>query len=524
VTYTTIVSAYGDSNCGAVRVPANYTGETLSQSWYLSRSNVPVIFDGCNTTVTLGTNQIFVTADQVSIVSNCPHGLSENGGSAINVVYQGSGTAVRVGKCLDDDPTKCGSGHQYDLRDFYMKGIKIDISGSTANGAIALKMLRTVNYSLEYIGIRLSDYFTNTGMLFDGTSTMAFNGNGTVISPVITGAASASGTIGMQFGALTTLTQIYGGQIDLNASSGSVCLYKTGTTSDTLLLFGLDCEGAATGLMVDTPQSRAVWGYFRCDTGCNAGNVVDFGSQTSSNMIWSSNSVAKVKDAGLANSFQTMSSSSFHDDLWQQIVTPSFWALNDVQTAGSGTVLQFYHAGNAFITTPGSFFFNSSGGHSLFWQNNGSTVATLDGGGNAHFNGNLTVSGVKSFRIDDPLDPEKKYLYHAAVESPDMKNIYDGIVTLGPKGTVVVKLPAYFGALNRDFRYQLTCIGGSAPVYVAREIHNNRFVIAGGRRGLKVSWQVTGIRRDAYATAHPMKVEVEKTAVEPRQLNNSASH
>jgi len=36
------------------------------------------------------------------------------------------------------------------------------------------------------------------------------------------------------------------------------------------------------------------------------------------------------------------------------------------------------------------------------------------------------VEGGGSFKIDDPLDPENKYLYHAFVESPDMKNIYDG--------------------------------------------------------------------------------------------------
>jgi hypothetical protein len=50
----------------------------------------------------------------------------------------------------------------------------------------------------------------------------------------------------------------------------------------------------------------------------------------------------------------------------------------------------------------------------------------------------------------------------------------------------------------KDFRYQLTCIGGSALVYISEEIKNNRFAIAGGKQGLKVSWQVTGIRKDPY--------------------------
>src|SRR6478736_942981 len=34
------------------------------------------------------------------------------------------------------------------------------------------------------------------------------------------------------------------------------------------------------------------------------------------------------------------------------------------------------------------------------------------------------------FRIDHPLDPLHKYLQHSFVESPDMKNVYDGITVL----------------------------------------------------------------------------------------------
>lgn len=124
------------------------------------------------------------------------------------------------------------------------------------------------------------------------------------------------------------------------------------------------------------------------------------------------------------------------------------------------------------------------------------------------------IAGVKQFKIDHPLDPANKYLVHASVESPDMKNIYDGIVVLDTNGEAVVDLPEWFEALNRDFRYQLTCIGGVAPVYVADEVNEAHFRIAGGTPGLKVSWQVTGIRKDAFAVAHPMVVEPEKSAEE----------
>jgi hypothetical protein len=133
--------------------------------------------------------------------------------------------------------------------------------------------------------------------------------------------------------------------------------------------------------------------------------------------------------------------------------------------------------------------------------------------GRTHVSGTLTKSA-GSFRIDHPLDPENKYLSHSFVESPDMMNVYNGNVVLGAGGTAVVELPAWFEALNHEFRYQLTPIGAPAQLYVKREIAGNRFEIAGGRAGLKVSWQVTGIRQDDYAKAHPIVVEERKPAAE----------
>jgi hypothetical protein len=96
-----------------------------------------------------------------------------------------------------------------------------------------------------------------------------------------------------------------------------------------------------------------------------------------------------------------------------------------------------------------------------------------------------------------------------------MKNIYDGIAVLGSEGTVWVQLPGWFEALNNDFRYQLTAIGKPAPgLFIAEEVQDNRFQIAGGTPGTKVSWTVTGIRHDAYANAHRIPVEEVKPAAE----------
>ena len=131
------------------------------------------------------------------------------------------------------------------------------------------------------------------------------------------------------------------------------------------------------------------------------------------------------------------------------------------------------------------------------------------------FNGDVSVDGTLSkssgsFKIDHPLDPANKYLYHSFVESPDMMNIYNGNVVTDGDGTAVVTMPPWFEALNTDFRYQLTVIGQFAQAIVASEITNGSFTIRTSKPGVKVSWMVTGIRQDAWANAHRIQVEVDK--------------
>lgn len=134
--------------------------------------------------------------------------------------------------------------------------------------------------------------------------------------------------------------------------------------------------------------------------------------------------------------------------------------------------------------------------------------------GNVYVNGNLSKSG-GSFKIDDPIDPANKYLYHSFVESPDMKDFYDGVATLDANGEAWIKLPDWFDALNKELRYQLTPVGAAMPgLYIAQEVQDNRFQIAGGVPGKKVSWQVTGTRQDAWANAHRIPVEEDKPAQE----------
>ncbi|MBC7777291.1 MAG: collagen-like protein [Phycisphaerae bacterium] len=130
-------------------------------------------------------------------------------------------------------------------------------------------------------------------------------------------------------------------------------------------------------------------------------------------------------------------------------------------------------------------------------------------GGDVHVNGNFSKLG-GTFKIDHPLDPANKYLYHSFVESPDMLNIYNGNTTTDANGFATVELPSYFEAENMDFKYQLTCIGQFAQAIVKEEVKGNSFVVQTDKPKVKVSWQVTGVRQDAYANAHRIVPEAEK--------------
>jgi hypothetical protein len=188
------------------------------------------------------------------------------------------------------------------------------------------------------------------------------------------------------------------------------------------------------------------------------------------------------------------------------------WGYN---TGGTGSATGVYGLGIYGVKGYGT----NTGVYAQNGTNTGNQAYLGAGCCAGYFNGDVTVVGTLaknagSFKIDHPLDPANKYLYHSFVESPDMMDLYNGVVRLDDKGEATVTLPNWFEALNRDFRYQLTCIGGFAPVYVAEEISSHRFRIAGGTPRLKVSWQVTGIRHDPYADAHRIPVEQDKPAQE----------
>jgi hypothetical protein len=205
--------------------------------------------------------------------------------------------------------------------------------------------------------------------------------------------------------------------------------------------------------------------------------------------------------------------------------------------------------GETFTTGIGVYGLNNSGGTGVYgysgsgagivgYSGNGYGIYGFSGSANgyaAYLDGRVYIRGPLSkpggqFKIDHPLDPANKYLCHSFVESPDMKNVYDGVISLDDKGEAEIELPDWFSALNKDFRFQLTAIGSPRPnLYIAEQIsdttttsnysdgssnnnnNNSRFKIAGGTSGMEVSWQVTGIRKDPWANANPIEVEEDKS-------------
>lgn len=186
------------------------------------------------------------------------------------------------------------------------------------------------------------------------------------------------------------------------------------------------------------------------------------------------------------------------------IVGNAIVSLCSLPAVGGADCYGIYAVGN---TLGGAFMSDSRG-----------IVATAPQAG--LFRGDVSVAGTLTksaggFRIDHPLDPANRFLTHSFVESPDMLNLYSGVATLDGDGAAWVDLPDWFEAINGDIRYQLTPIGGPSPdLHIAAEVSKNRFRMAGGRPGAKVSWQLSGIRRDAYAQAHRIRVEEAKTPEE----------
>ena len=187
----------------------------------------------------------------------------------------------------------------------------------------------------------------------------------------------------------------------------------------------------------------------------------------------------------------------------------------DGNGAGTTAVSGFNNLGTAL-------YGQTSSGTAIFASNGQSNVSGFAGDfrgrvqilGNLSVVGNLTKSS-GSFKIDHPMDPENKYLSHSFVESPDMMNIYNGTIITDDRGYATITLPAYFESLNVDYRYQLTVIdrvdsADFVQAKVVKPVTANAFMVRTSSPKVEVSWQVTGVRNDAFARTKPITIEADK--------------
>ncbi|HEY6251224.1 MAG TPA: hypothetical protein VI685_14800, partial [Candidatus Angelobacter sp.] len=435
---------------GVCMVPPNYS-ETLTAPLILNQNYTAIIFTG-PATINMGSNNIVLPngAQSIAVESWIPFGnafLPKTSG--VTFVYQGTGHAFDWG------------GSTRDTLNIRLKDIKVDLS-SAGPSAVGINFQRIQLYELRNVWVvGKSGPNSQVGIALNGTG--SYVGGGQIIDPNLNGLNIGILFEGSPFGA--NINQILGGSINSGNGSGPVGFDIE--SGDGNMILGTDIETETTAFKLG-PNASNNEIHFRTET--NTTDVL-LDSASSNNRVTVLNSSSpRVSGAGVSN-----------------LITGNTFPLGaNLETK----TLALDGAG------PNTYALTVNNGPSIFY-------------------GDLWVQGTLykqagSFRIDHPLDPEHKYLLHSFVESPDMKNIYDGIAILDSKGRAEITLPPYFEALNQDFRYQLTCIGRAAPVFVAKEIKANHFVIAGGKPGQKISWQVTGVRHDTYANTHRIAVEEEK--------------
>lgn len=314
-----------------------------------------------------------------------------------------------------------------------------------------------------------------SGTSTNGTGISGTSTNGTGISGTATSGKGISGTA-------TTGTGVYGtGAIGVSGLSTTGTAVQ-GISSNSNGVYG----SGATGVYGSSTDGTGVKGSSNTSYGAYGTSGSSYGvygtSNTSSGVYGSTNSTSNMSGVhGVSNG----------------VSSGSVGVLGEINALGLAGV-----AGYGY--TSGYGVYASGAGIGLYCT--GAAVFL----NNVQVNGFITKSG-GGYLVDHPSDPANKYLNHCFVESPEMKNVYDGVVVLDMNGTATVTMPSYFEAANSDYRYQLTAVGAAMPnLHVSAKINGGQFTVAGGVAGAEVSWQITGVRADKWALANHPGVEIDK--------------
>ena len=522
---------------------------TPSQTLEVVGGNVKITTSGNGLIFADGTKQTTAGGGGGGTITGVTAGTDlTGGGTSGTVTLNVDTTKVVTGVTAGTDLTGGGTGGVLTLNLDTTKVPTLGASNNTFTGSITAasfsgngSALTSLNASNISGGTLPSSVFSGTysnALTFSNASN-SFTGNGsgltnlnasnlssgTLPSSALSGTYSNAVTLSNASNSFTGSSGTFSGSNTsqivsvTQANSSGAALTGTNSSSGAYGRLGTNASGAATGV-----YGSAVVGYGVYGTTSTSGGTGVYGSGATGvsgygtyvGVSASSAGGDGVDASGYTNGVYASSATGY--GVYASGHTTGVYgsgSSNGVYGYGTGSVstgVYGYSSDSTYGTGVEGDVAGGSGSEAYaVWGYNSGT-----GGYAGYFTGNVyatgTITGPVHFSVTDhPLNPADKYLYHASVESSEMKNIYDGIVSLDASGEAVVKLPEWFEAVNADFRYQLTAIGAPAPgLYIAEEISSHQFKIAGGRPGTKVSWQVTGVRQDAYAKAHPLQVEVDK--------------
>ena len=386
---------------------------------------------------------------------------------------------------------------------------------NTAIGNFALSSAATAysNTAVGYYSLQKSTAHANTAL---GTMTLALSTTGTEnvaigissLAQNTTGSGNIAIGSSSGYNSTTGSNNIYVGNTGVTAENGTIRLGASGTHTQTYIAGAIHGDGSGlTNLSVASLPSNVALkdaaNTFSAPQTISAGNTTLTAGGGSVGVSGSGISYgvfgSSIDGAGIygyaPHGDGVYGASTYSNGVEGRGSTVGVLGRSDVGTSGPG------------ISGIGVMGYGVWG-YGVYGISDHNYAGYFEG--DVNVTGSLSKAG-GSFKIDHPLDPANKYLSHSFVESPDMKDVYDGVVVLDDAGQAWVQLPEWFEALNRDFRYQLTAIGAPGPnLYIAQEVSANKFQIAGGKPGARISWQVTGIRRDSWANDHRIPVEEEK--------------
>jgi hypothetical protein len=320
---------------------------------------------------------------------------------------------------------------------------------------------------------------------------------------------SPSGTGVYGFASATSGTN-YGGYFESHSpfgygvyglATGSNYNYGVYGQSDSTVGFGVGGRGNVGGYFLSTETlGRGVVGYATATSSANVGGYFRSDSTSGYGVYGEANATSGNTSGG-----------------WFKSNSPSGVGVFGWASATSGYAYGAYFRSDSTdgFGVAGQAIATSGTNYGVYGRSDSSS------GYGVYSEGRFAATGTKSFQIDHPLDPDNAYLNHYSAEGPEPYNIYRGTVVLDARGEAWVQLPDYFEAINRDPSYHLTAVGAPMPnLHVAVEIQGNRFKIAGGVPGKKVSWEVKAIRNDRWVQEYGYQAEQPK----PREHRGKYLH